>query len=113
MATVSGVGFLPSIGTLSAYRPPDEAACNKAAHAAEARPEDASGRPHAALPLAVAQAADLAMRAEGEGGLVRVDDGCAEGGEISVHYDPMIAKLITHGRDREHARQLMIAALDR
>ena len=43
-------GFLPSIGTLSAYRPPDEAACNKAAHAAEARPEDASGRPHAALP---------------------------------------------------------------
>jgi len=80
-------GFLPSIGTLSAYRPPDEAACNKAA--------------------------DLAMRAEGEGGLVRVDDGCAEGGEISVHYDPMIAKLITHGRDREHARQLMIAALER
>ena len=42
-----------------------------------------------------------------------MDTGVLEGGEISIHYDPMISKLITHGRDREHARALMRAALDR
>jgi propionyl-CoA carboxylase alpha chain len=36
-----------------------------------------------------------------------------EGGEVSVHYDPMIAKLITHGADREEARAHMCSALDR
>ena len=46
-------------------------------------------------------------------GTVRVDDGVEEGGEISIHYDPMVSKLITHGRDRDHARELMSAALDR
>ena len=30
------------------------------------------------------------------------------GSEITLHYDPMLSKLITHGRDREHARQLMV-----
>lgn len=49
----------------------------------------------------------------GMAGTVRVDDGVEEGGEISIHYDPMISKLITHGRDRDHARELMSAALDR
>ena len=34
-------------------------------------------------------------------GAVRVDTGVYEGGEISMHYDPMIAKLITHGADRD------------
>lgn len=28
-------------------------------------------------------------------GLIRVDDGCYEGGQISIYYDPLIAKLIT------------------
>ena len=32
---------------------------------------------------------------------MRVDTGVYEGGEVSVHYDPMIAKLITYGADRE------------
>ena len=32
--------------------------------------------------------------------VTRVDTGVVEGGEISVHYDPMIAKLITFGPDR-------------
>ena len=43
---------------------------------------------------------------------VRVDDGVAEGGEVSMFYDPMIAKLITYGGDREQAIDLQIAALD-
>ncbi len=43
---------------------------------------------------------------------VRVDDGVAEGGEVSIHYDPMIAKLITYADTREEAIDLQIAALD-
>ncbi|MET0309073.1 MAG: acetyl/propionyl/methylcrotonyl-CoA carboxylase subunit alpha [Sphingomonas sp.] len=43
---------------------------------------------------------------------VRVDDGVAEGGEISMFYDPMIAKLITHGATREEAIEKQIVALD-
>ena len=35
---------------------------------------------------------------------VRVDSGVAAGNEISAAYDPLIAKLIVHGADREHAR---------
>jgi acetyl-CoA/propionyl-CoA carboxylase, biotin carboxylase, biotin carboxyl carrier protein len=42
---------------------------------------------------------------------VRVDSGVVEGSEISALYDPMIAKLIVHGTDREHARQRMLRAL--
>ncbi len=43
---------------------------------------------------------------------VRVDSGVAEGGEISVHYDAMVAKLITHGVDRLDAIQKMRTALN-
>ena len=63
-------GFLPSIGRLVRYAPPEE----------------------------------------GEG--VRVDDGVKEGGEVSIYYDPMIAKLITYADTREEAMDLQIAALD-
>jgi len=42
---------------------------------------------------------------------VRVDSGVREGSEISGVYDPMIAKLIVHGEDREHARRRMLRAL--
>lgn len=43
---------------------------------------------------------------------VRVDDGFEEGMEIPIYYDPMIAKLITHGKDRTEAIQRMIRAID-
>lgn len=43
---------------------------------------------------------------------VRVDDGVVEGSEISMFYDPMIAKLITHGATREEAIDKQIGALD-
>jgi acetyl-CoA/propionyl-CoA carboxylase, biotin carboxylase, biotin carboxyl carrier protein len=43
---------------------------------------------------------------------VRVDSGVVAGSEITGLYDPMIAKLIVHGIDREHARMRMLRALD-
>ena len=43
---------------------------------------------------------------------VRVDDGFEQGMTIPIQYDPMIAKLITHGSDREEARRRMIRAID-
>ncbi len=45
-------------------------------------------------------------------GAVRVDTGVYEGGEISMFYDSMIAKLIVHGKDRNEAIQLMRDALN-
>ncbi|PTE14274.1 acetyl-CoA carboxylase biotin carboxylase subunit [Pseudogemmobacter blasticus] len=46
------------------------------------------------------------------GGIVRNDTGVFEGGEISMFYDPMIAKLCTWGKDRAHAIEEMRLALD-
>ncbi|GGJ62211.1 acetyl/propionyl-CoA carboxylase subunit alpha [Sphingopyxis bauzanensis] len=48
----------------------------------------------------------------GEDG-VRVDAGVEEGGEVSIFYDPMIAKLVTWGATRDEAADKQIAALDR
>ena len=44
---------------------------------------------------------------------VRVDSGVAEGGEISMFYDPMVAKLVTYGADRAAAIDEMADALNR
>lgn len=43
---------------------------------------------------------------------IRVDAGVYEGGEITVFYDPMISKLISHGKDRLSAIEGMLSALD-
>jgi len=67
-------GFLPSIGRLTRYRPPEELVTDM----------------H----------------------VVRNDTGVYEGGEISMYYDPMIAKLCTWGPDRVAAIQAMRNALD-
>ena len=48
----------------------------------------------------------------GGGQTVRNDTGVTEGGEISLYYDPMIAKLVTHAPTREAAIDLQAKALD-
>ena len=53
------------------------------------------------------------MEGELAGGQVRMDSGVREGDEISMFYDPMIAKLVTHGKDRDHALDVQAEALDR
>jgi len=76
-------GFLPSTGRLVRYNPPVEGWTDDGA---------ANGR-------------------RGIDG-VRVDDGVYEGGEVSMFYDPMIAKLVTWGETRDEAADKQIAALD-
>jgi propionyl-CoA carboxylase alpha chain len=82
-------GFLPSIGRLTRYRPPAEVA---------AGPLLDTGKWQGDAP-----AGDWA---------VRNDTGVYEGGEISMYYDPMIAKLCTWGPDRASAIEGMRVALD-
>ena len=82
-------GFLPSIGRLSRYRPPQETA---------AGPLLVNGKWQGDAP-------------EGEMA-VRNDTGVYEGGEISMYYDPMIAKLCTWAPTREQAIEAMRVALD-
>ena len=82
--------FLPSIGRLTRYRPPAEIA---------AGPMQANGK-----------WADEAI--EGTNYAVRNDTGVYEGGEISMYYDPMIAKLCTWAPTRNEAIEAMRNALD-
>src|SRR6202043_1199465 len=49
---------------------------------------------------------------EANGITVRNDTGVQEGGEISIYYDPMIAKLVTHGPSRAAAIEAQSTALD-
>ncbi len=77
-------GFLPSTGRLVRYLPP---------------------------PATLHAAAPPQPQGDKVGG-VRVDTGVYEGGEISMHYDSMIAKLIVHGADRADAIARMREALN-
>ena len=47
-----------------------------------------------------------------QGAGIRVDDGFEEGMDIPIYYDPMIAKLIAYGKDREEAIARLIRAID-
>ncbi len=47
---------------------------------------------------------------EGEG--VRVDNGFEQGMDVPIYYDPMLSKLITYGKDRNEAIQLMLKAIE-
>lgn len=82
-------GFLPSTGRLATYRPPAavETPYQSAVIASENEVHDRE--PY-----------------------TRVDDGVREGGEVSMFYDPMIAKLVTWAPTREGAADAQIAALD-
>ncbi|MCE8516205.1 acetyl/propionyl/methylcrotonyl-CoA carboxylase subunit alpha [Ruegeria pomeroyi] len=82
-------GFLPSIGRLSRYRPPAETA---------AGPMLVNGKWQGDAPSGEAA--------------VRNDTGVYEGGEISMYYDPMIAKLCTWAPTRAAAIEAMRIALD-
>ncbi len=62
--------FMPGVGTLDFYRPP-------------------------------------------QGPSIRLDSGVREGGEVTVHYDPMLAKLVVWGKERQAALEKMSWALSR
>ncbi|KHA53028.1 acetyl-CoA carboxylase biotin carboxylase subunit [Sulfitobacter geojensis] len=82
-------GFLPSIGRLTRYRPPQEVA---------AGPLSDNGKWADDAPTGTFA--------------VRNDTGVYEGGEISMYYDPMIAKLCTWAPTRAEAIEQMRVALD-
>jgi propionyl-CoA carboxylase alpha chain len=85
--------FLPSTGRLVSYWPP-------ARH-----PREGGG-----LATSMEQR-DSRVRGDDEV-RVRIDDGVADGGEVSMFYDPMIAKLITWARTRAAAIDAQTQALD-
>ena len=89
--------FLPATGRLLKYRPP----------------QAGSGSGGDAAPAEVNRGADVPGGPAAPRGGVRIDDGVEEGGEIAVWYDPMIAKLVTAGRDRDEALDRLQKALDR
>jgi propionyl-CoA carboxylase alpha chain len=95
--------FLPSTGRLVRYWPPKTSPSpsgeGKSRAAAKGR-----GTPDSPSP---------SLSPEGERSIrVRVDDGVADGGEVSMFYDPMIAKLITWAPTREAAIDAQVDALD-
>ena len=57
------------------------------------------------------QTGTIAGYHEPSGPGIRVDSGVGPGSEVSVHYDPLLAKLVAHGRTREQARRRAHAAL--
>ncbi len=98
-------GFLPSIGRLVRYNPP----IHSPSRLTEGLGEGVSA--HRTLAHADMPSPNPSRDAGGEP-YIRVDDGVREGGEVSMFYDPMIAKLITWAPTRDEAVDLQIAALD-
>jgi len=98
-------GFLPSIGRLVRYEPPAEFP----SRSREGLGEGVSANDALS---ATSPPPTPPMNGRGEEGRTRIDDGVLEGGEVSMFYDPMIAKLITWAPTREEAIDRQIAALD-
>ena len=98
-------GFLPSIGRLVRYEPPAEF---------PSRLREGLGEGVSANDALSSTSPPPTPPASGRGEeyRVRVDDGVLEGGEVSMFYDPMIAKLITWAPTREEAIDRQIAAID-
>jgi len=59
----------------------------------------------------IPQAGRILLYREPQGPGIRVDSGVTAGSEVSVHYDPMLAKLIAHAATRDEARRRAITAL--
>ncbi|MGE0866570.1 MAG: acetyl/propionyl/methylcrotonyl-CoA carboxylase subunit alpha [Vicinamibacterales bacterium] len=59
----------------------------------------------------IPQAGELLLYREPQGPGIRVDSGVTTGSAVSVHYDPMLAKLIVWGESREAARVRALTAL--
>jgi propionyl-CoA carboxylase alpha chain len=90
--------FLPSTGRLVRYWPPVQTGPVIARSEATKQSSGADS--------------GLLRSARNDEIVVRVDDGVADGGEVSMFYDPMIAKLITWAPTREGAIDAQIDALD-
>lgn len=103
-------GFLPSIGRLVRYRTP--AVLRDAPSLRSVAPQDERTaipiRPEEGLSVSEDPSRSTRPRTR-----TRIDDGVREGGEVSMFYDPMIAKLITWAPTREAAIDAQVAALDR
>src|SRR5207248_5172570 len=91
-------GFLPSTGRLIRYEPPKQSPVVVARSGATKQSSDAKS--------------GLLRSARNDEVRIRVDDGVADGGEVSMFYDPMIAKLITWAPTREAAIDAQVDALD-
>jgi propionyl-CoA carboxylase alpha chain len=99
-------GFLPSTGRLVRYRPPSEVLRYASSPGSAATQDERLGHSDSRLSEGEGPVS------KDEGHIVRVDDGVVEGGEVSMFYDPMIAKLITWGESREAAIDRQVEALD-
>src|SRR6185312_5285100 len=97
--------FLPSTGRLVRYRPP-------AQHGFPSRSREGSGEGLSSPRGSKKQSLPQPLPQAGGEPVVRVDDGVAEGGEVSMFYDPMIAKLVTWAPTRIEAIDAQVDALD-
>ena len=104
-------GFLPSIGRLVRYNPPEAVGTPYLPPSRLREGSGVGGAPNAIVET-TAHPQPLPQAGGEQEAYVRVDDGVAEGGEVSRFYDPMIAKLITWAPTREEAIDAQIGAID-